>query len=68
MPFNDEEAVASELLVQFQQIVTGDWSLRVNDSEFHGALHILQSFIVQHMLQRQEPEHWAIWYDEEVLS
>ena len=68
MPFNDEEAVASELLLQFQQIVTGDWSLRVHDSEFHGALHILQSFIVQHMLQRQEPEHWAIWYDEEVLS
>ena len=62
MPLSEHGERASGLLLKFQEIVTSDWGLRANSAEFYGAIHTLQSFIVQHMLQRQEPEYWASWY------
>lgn len=34
-----------------------------NKVEFYTHIHGLQGFVVQHMLQRIEPEHWNAWFD-----
>ncbi len=37
--------------------------LRVNAGEIVGAVHVLQSAVVQHALHRLDPENWSAWYD-----
>lgn len=57
---NDEERETMLLL----DAVIGriyDWGLRGNQLELIQATHVIQGFIIQHMLQRLSPE-WAKWY------
>lgn len=39
--------------------------LRANYAEMVAAIHILQGFVIQHMLGRLDPEHWSSWFVEE---
>jgi hypothetical protein len=36
--------------------------------ELCAAVHVLQGFVVQHMLQRLAPAEWGSWYDDEALA
>jgi DNA modification methylase len=38
------------------------WDLRHNGTEMVSAIHVLQGFVVQHMLQRLDAESWGNWY------
>lgn len=35
----------------------------VNGSELAGAIHVLQGYVIQHMLQRLEPRVWGKWFE-----
>lgn len=35
----------------------------VNINELVVAVHTLQSFVIQHMLQRIEPDKWGKWFE-----
>ena len=39
-----------------------DLGLRANGGELAAAVHVLQGFVVQHMLQRVEPDKWGNWF------
>jgi hypothetical protein len=38
--------------------------LKTNQNELAAAVHVLQGFVIQHMLQRLAPGHWGAWYRE----
>jgi hypothetical protein len=56
-----EERETMDLLLAFMRQLD-DWGLRVNQGEMTAAIHVLQSFVVQHMLERIAPQAWASWY------
>lgn len=60
-----EEEKAMNLLMVFMEIVRKDWKMTANGSEFTSAIHVLQGFVVQHMLHRLNPEEWADWLVDE---
>lgn len=39
------------------------WGLQHNHAELVQAVHVMQGFVVQHMLQRLNPSYWGQWYD-----
>lgn len=67
---NDEEQEAMDNLLACMGIITQKWKLRTNSSELASAVHVLQGFIVQHMLGRIAPEHWSgqHWYGDLALA
>lgn len=44
-------------------LIDGD-RLASNREEVYAAIHVLQGFVIQHMLQRLEPETFGTWYDD----
>jgi hypothetical protein len=40
-----------------------DWGLIANASELIAAIHVVQGFIIQHMLQRVGRGQWGEWYN-----
>lgn len=38
------------------------WGLRANYDELATAIHMIQGFIMQHMLQRLAPDEFGHWY------
>ena len=54
----------AELLRKLDEVMGGikDWGLVANHDELGAAVHVLQGFIIQHMLHRVAPEHWNSWY------
>lgn len=60
--FNEEEREASDALLNCMQIINRRWELQHNKEELAAAVHVIQGFIVQHMLNRLEPENWGSWY------
>lgn len=65
----DEEQYADNLILDafaaIKQI--GDDKLRYNNEELAEAIHVLQSFVKQHVLHRLDPEWYGQWWytDEE---
>lgn len=55
-----EQAVMDHILAAMQGIQ--DLGLRLNQAELAQAVHVLQSFVIQHMLQRLAPDHWGEWF------
>jgi hypothetical protein len=55
-----EQAVMDHILAAMRGIQ--DFGLETNSSELTQAIHVLQAFVIQHMLQRIEPEQWGRWY------
>jgi hypothetical protein len=56
-----EEERAMDHLLAFMDTLKG-WGLRTNGTEMVSAVHVLQGFVVQHMLQRLDAEAWGNWY------
>lgn len=67
MTLDEEEVTAMEDLFKVYICLRG-WGLRANHGELEAAVHVIQGFIIQHMLQRVEPEHWTQWYEREIAS
>lgn len=63
---DDVEHEAMEHLYAFAAIVQGRWHLRTNHEELGAAIHVLQGYVIGHMLKRLAPESWAQWYAEDV--
>ena len=61
---NAEERQVLNLLQAFMDKVVDDWGLSANFSELTSAIHVLQGFVVQHMLERVEPKEWSLWFKE----
>lgn len=58
---NDEEREAMRGLLRFMAVVRV-WGLLANGGELIGAVHVLQGFIVQHMLRRLGGDRWSLWF------
>lgn len=56
-----EEREMMDLLLAFTRGLEG-WGLRANQAEMTAAVHVLQGFVVHHMLQRIAPQAWSGWY------
>lgn len=56
----DEQEVF-DLLTEAWKRIRG-WGLDVNLDELDHSFHMVQLFVIQHMLQRENPKDWAIWY------
>jgi hypothetical protein len=59
---NVEEQKAMTCLYDFMQIVNVAWALDTNKGELAAAVHVLQGFVIQHMLRRLASAHWSAWY------
>ena len=57
----DEQEVANALQFVYEAIMER-WGLLANQFEFVGAMHVIQSFIIQRMLGRLSPDQWSGWY------
>lgn len=57
----DEQAVMDHILAAMQGIQ--DLGLRTNHAELAQAVHVLQQFVILHMLQRLAPEAWGNWFE-----
>jgi len=61
---DDDERMLMEQQIEIYRHLTEDWGLRANVTELAAAVHVIQGFIVQHMLGRLAPDDWAGWYQE----
>jgi hypothetical protein len=50
-----------DALLGVMRTITQTWGMSQNSAELASAVHVLQGFIVQHMLHRLAPEHWSAW-------
>ena len=61
--FDAEEQKANSALIEAMQIIIHDWNLyEGNRSEVAAAIHTIQLFIIQHMLQRVGANGFNPWY------
>ena len=63
---NDEEKKVMRLITEAMSIIVNDWQMKKDTNlgtELTIAVHAMQGFVVQHMLQRTEPDKWGEWYD-----
>lgn len=59
---DDDESEVMALVTSAYRRIRG-WGLRTNDGEIEQAIHVIQGFIIQHMLQRLNPDQWGAWFD-----
>lgn len=65
---DEEEAEAMEHLLAYMELVTKRWGLRTNEGELTAAIHVLQGFVIQHMLRRLAPSSWSLWYTSQATT
>lgn len=58
----EEREIMGEIISVHKKIV--GMGLQANHCELANAIHVLQSFVVMHMLQRTSPEVWSSWFVE----
>jgi hypothetical protein len=58
---DDEEVAAMSEINSFTARIY-DWGLCTNKSELIAATHVLEGFVIQHMLHRVQPNQWSDWY------
>jgi hypothetical protein len=56
-----EEQATMDSLDSVMRTITQTWGMSENSAELASAVHVIQGFIVQHMLHRLAPEHWNSW-------
>lgn len=56
-----EEQEAMDHLLDFMACLRA-WGLRSNEGELASAIHVLQGFVIQHMLKRVAGDAWGTWY------
>ena len=57
---DDDEHEAMGYLLEFMWKLR-KWGMTANQVEMEAAVHVLQGFVIQHMLHRLEPGRWAAW-------
>lgn len=57
----DELEVMTLLTTAYNRIL--GWGLQANVNELVMGLHIVQSFVIQHMLNRMAPGKFGTWYE-----
>jgi hypothetical protein len=57
---DDEEQAAMDDLLAFMDKIQA-MGITANWAELGAAVHVLQGFVIQHMLHRLEPEVWPSW-------
>jgi hypothetical protein len=62
LELDDEERACSDALQFASQTIIEDWQLQANQHELVAAVHVIQSFIIQHMLARLSPGRWRGWW------
>ena len=60
---DEDEALAWGDLNRIHSRIRG-WGLSANRSELIAAVHVIQGFVVQHMLSRVAPGQWSDWYQD----
>lgn len=61
---NREEEQAMDHLLGYMTIVSHDWKLHEpQKAEMAAGVHVLQGYIVQHMMRRLAPGSWSSWYE-----
>ncbi len=58
---NSDEQEVFDLLTEARDRIHA-WGLDVNLDELDHGLHTVMQFIIQHMLQRENPKDWAKWF------
>ena len=58
---NEDEQAVFDLLSEARNRIHA-WGLKDNLDELDHGLHTVMQFIIQHMLQRENPQAWAQWY------
>lgn len=56
-----EEQQAMDALLGVMNTITRTWDMTQNSGELAAAIHVVQGFIIQHMLHRLAPEDWSGW-------
>lgn len=60
---NDLEQEAMDGLLDAMRIIVEDFKLKNNRGELTAAVHVIQGFIIQHMLARLAPNQWSpAWF------
>lgn len=60
-PNDSERETLDAILFAFNRIAH-EWKLKANHGELAAATHVLQGFVIQHMLSRLAPE-WGSWWE-----
>jgi hypothetical protein len=58
---NKDEQEVFDLLIEARNRIH-TWGLKDNLDELDHGFHTVMQFIIQHMLQRENPEDWAKWF------
>lgn len=58
---NIEERAALDAVLDYLDIVRG-WEPIANMNELIPAIHVLQHFVIQHVIHRADPDNWGAWY------
>lgn len=56
-----EEQAVMDALLGVMSAIRNDWGMTANASELSAAVHVIQGFVIQHMLHRLAPESWGSW-------
>jgi hypothetical protein len=60
---NSDEQEVMDHLTGVLEIVIERWRMKHNMQEVISAAHTLQSAVVQHLLNRVNPDQWSSWWD-----
>ena len=58
---DDQERAAMDELLSVMDTIQNEWGMQSNGGELASAIHVLQGFIIQHMLHRLAPDRWSGW-------
>lgn len=61
LTLNDEERAAMDDLLSVMNTITQTWGMTMNGAELGAAVHVIQGFVIQHMLHRLAPDQWSGW-------
>lgn len=64
---NESERKVMRLITEAMSIIVNDWKMVSGENlgiELTTAVHAMQGYVIQHMLQRTEPG-WGEWFDME---
>jgi hypothetical protein len=58
---NKEEQEVMDDILKVMAGIRQKLGMKANTTEIVGAIHVLQGFVIQHMLHRIAPERWSGW-------
>lgn len=64
LSLSEDEQEAMDGVNSAFNIIANRWKLRANANELTAAVHVVQGFIVQHMLARLTEGQWGNWWEQ----